>query len=52
MLIFIFYKISTSILQVLSDYVTFYSFYQGSHQILQLLKWLCHTLFFKHVELF
>ena len=27
-----------------------YSFYQGSRQILQLLKWSCHTSFFTHVE--
>ncbi len=40
MSIFAFYKISKSILQFLQDFdVTFYSFYQGSRQILQLLKW-------------
>ncbi len=45
--IFIFCKISTSILQFLLDFdVTFYSFYQGSCRILQLLKWLCRTSFF------
>ncbi len=27
-----------------------YSFYQGSRQILQLLKWPCHTSFFTHAE--
>ncbi len=53
MSIFVFYKISTSILQFLSAFdVTIYSFYQGSRRILQLLKWRapCHTSFFTHVE--
>ncbi len=51
MSMFVFYKISTSILQFLKDFdVTFYTFYQGSRQILQLLKWPCHTSFFTHVE--
>ncbi len=54
MSIVVFFKISTSIpLQVLEDFdVTFYSFYQGSRRILQLLKWPCHTSFFTHVEPF
>ncbi len=53
MSIFILYKISTSILQFLWDFnVTFYSFYQGSRRILQLLKWRCHTSIFTHVEPF
>ncbi len=51
MSIFAFYKISKSILQFLYGFdVTFYSFYQGSRRILQLLQWPCHTSFFTHVE--
>ncbi len=51
MSIFVFYKISVSILQLLWDFdVTFYIFYQGPRRILQLLKCLCHTSFFTHVE--
>ncbi len=47
MSIFVFYKISTSILHVFKDFdVTFYSFYQGSSRMLQLLKWPCRTSFF------
>ncbi len=46
MSILVFCKISKSILQFLWDLdVPFYSFYQGSHWILQLFKWPCHTSF-------
>ena len=46
MSIFVFYNISMSILQFSLDFdVTFYSFYQGSRRILQLLKWPCQTSF-------
>ncbi len=42
----VFYKISTSNLQFLKDFdAAFYSFYQGSHRILQLLKLPCHISF-------
>ncbi len=36
-----------SIFTSIEDFdVTFYSFYQSSRRILQLLKWTCHTSFF------
>ncbi len=51
MSIFVFYKISTSILQFLYDFdVIVYSFYQVSRRNLQFLKWPCHTSFYTHVE--